>query len=242
MTRWMYVSDSHGDLIDPASRDAALAFAERFQPEVRIHGGDAFDFRSLRSGASDDERAEGIGEDVRQGIAFLKDFRPTVYLWGNHDARLVRKAKNCRDGNLKLLCQQTHDRIVDELDALGCDQRPYKIKGGVYELGGYKFVHGYNHNTHSAHKAALFYGNVIMGHVHTFQEGRPQRYDNPTGYTCGLLGDIDRMEYAETRMAVANWMNGWLYGWEVDGQLIVQSVRRGHDGKFRAPLDFAEVA
>lgn len=237
----MYVTDSHGDLIDAASADAALRFAERFQPEVRIHGGDAFDFRSLRQGATDEDRAEGMAGDVEQGLAFLAAYKPTVFLWGNHDDRLVQKAAKCRDGNLKQLCQLMHDRIMDELDGLGCEVRPYSIKCGKYKFGDFKFVHGYNHNMHAAHKAASIFGNVIMGHVHTFQEGRPQRDDNAVGYTCGCLANIDRMDYAMRRPSTLTWQNGWLYGWEVDGRLVVQSVRRGPDGKFRVPLDFMEV-
>jgi hypothetical protein len=210
----MYVCDSHGDLIDPAAADAALQFAERFQPEVRIHGGDAFDFRSLRNGASDDDRAEGVKEDMEQGIAFLKAYRPTVFLWGNHDDRPVQKAASCRDGNLRHLCQLLHDRIMDELNAIGCEVRPYDVEDGVYQWGGFQFVHGYNANMHSAHKAAQIYGNCIMGHVHGFQEGRPHRWDRAVGYTCGCLMDIKRATYARRRPATLTWQNGWLYGWE----------------------------
>jgi hypothetical protein len=238
----MYVTDNHGDLIDPASRDAALAFAERFQPEVRIHGGDVFDLRSLRSGASNDDRAEGIRADMEAGIAFLRDYAPTALLWGNHDDRLIERAANCRDGNLRELCQLWVDRVNDELNAIGCEVHPYDVDDGVYEFGGFNFVHGYNSNQHTAHKAAQIYDNCIMGHVHNFQESHPQRHKRVVGYTCGCLADIKRMRYARRRPATLTWQNGWLYGWEVDGQLIVQSVRRGHDGKFRIPLDFAEVS
>lgn len=242
MKRWMYVTDSHGDLICPRARDAALAFAKKFKPEIRIHGGDAFDFRALRNGASEEERQEGITDDLEAGLAFLNDYKPTVFLWGNHDDRIVQKAAKCADGNLREFCRLIHDRIMDTLGALGCEVRPYDVEDGRYVLGDYKLIHGYNHDMHSAHKAGSVYGNCIMGHVHTFQQAKPLRDDAPTSYTCGSLMDAKRASYARRRLNTMVWENGWMYGWITDdNKLIVQSVRQVA-GRWMIPTGFKEIA
>ncbi len=203
-----------------------MGFRDKFKPDVRIIGGDLFDLRALRNGASDEEKAEGIAADIEAGLKFLRDYQATHFLLGNHDFRLVEKAEKSRDGVLRDHCRMLVDKITDECHLIGCKLYPYDVKRGVMEYGNYKFIHGYCHNMHSANKAGLCYGNVIMGHVHTFQEASPERDDGPTAYTCGMLADGERMGYARRRQGFHRWKQGFMYGWKRDDDtLAVQSVR-----------------
>jgi len=62
LTRWVFVSDTHGDREDPAAMEAMYEFLDWWKPSVRIAGGDHGDFRSLREKASDNERQESCEE------------------------------------------------------------------------------------------------------------------------------------------------------------------------------------
>lgn len=241
MRRWMYVTDSHGDLIDPRARDAALGFMRKFKPEIRVHGGDAFDLRPLGKKATDEDKQQGIADDIEAGMKFLRAYKPTVFLWGNHDLRLIETANKAASGDLRNYCTLLHNQIMDTLDGMGCEVLPYDVKHGVYRLGDYNLVHGYCANMHTAHKAAQIYGNVIMGHVHRFQMAKPQRYDGATGYTCGCLMDPELATYARRSPSTLTWEQGWMYGWITDDdKLIVQSVRQ-IAGRWMVPQTFKEL-
>lgn len=92
-TRFIVVADSHGDQIDPTAEKAVLSFIKDYKPQVRIHLGDAFDFRNLRKGASDDEKCASLEDDWRMGEQFLRRFfqggTKNYFLHGNHDDRIV---------------------------------------------------------------------------------------------------------------------------------------------------------
>ncbi len=45
-TRFIAFGDNHGDMVDPEAQDALLEFIKDYKPTVRVHLGDAFDFRS----------------------------------------------------------------------------------------------------------------------------------------------------------------------------------------------------
>jgi hypothetical protein len=230
MERWQYVTDTHGDLICPVARDAVLKFRDKFKPTVRIHGGDMFDFRALRGGASDEERAEGIAADLDAGLKFLRDYSPTHLLLGNHDFRLIEKAERCANGMLQEHCRLLVGKIEEACADIGCKLYPYDVERGVLKYGNYKFVHGYVHNMHSAHKAAACFGNVIMGHVHGFQRASPERDDNPTGWTCGHLADASRMGYARRRQGFLRWRQGFMYGWRTNAdRLLINTVEKEGD-------------
>jgi predicted phosphodiesterase len=61
--RFVVVADSHGDMLDPEVAKALFAFLEDWKPEIRVHAGDAWDFRNLRRGAHDDEKAASLVDD-----------------------------------------------------------------------------------------------------------------------------------------------------------------------------------
>ena len=60
--------DIHGDMQDPAVNEVFFKFAEIWKPKIRICGGDLFDLRPLRKGASEDERRESIRDDVNEHV------------------------------------------------------------------------------------------------------------------------------------------------------------------------------
>ncbi len=83
--------DSHGDMIDSKARKAFLDFCDAYRPDIRIHLGDAIDFRGWRKGASPEDKAESMQRDYDMGMQFLRDMGATVWLWGNHDKRVCRR-------------------------------------------------------------------------------------------------------------------------------------------------------
>lgn len=57
--RFVFASDSHGDMNDPEALDALWEFCKDYKPEVRVAGGDHFDFRSLRRGVGTSDAESG---------------------------------------------------------------------------------------------------------------------------------------------------------------------------------------
>src|SRR6476469_5531291 len=97
--KWCAAFDNHGNEADKSAVKAFFEFNKWFKPEIRVHGGDCFNFAALRKGASDEEKREGIRQDVDAGIDFIKQFEPTHFLRGNHDERLWDASKS-DDGKL----------------------------------------------------------------------------------------------------------------------------------------------
>lgn len=93
LIRFQVGFDPHGDMQDLPTRKAFFDFAALWKPKLRICGGDLWDFRPLRAGASDDEKRETMRGDFKAGVKWFNEFKPTVYLRGNHCQRLWRLAK-----------------------------------------------------------------------------------------------------------------------------------------------------
>lgn len=240
--RWMYFTDPHGNKIDPATRDAALRHRDAFKPDMVIHGGDNFDFAALRKGASSSEANESVRADVEAGVKFLRDFAPDVFLMGNHDRRVVETAAEHADGKVRDYCKDIHEQIMDECASLRCEVYAHDVFDGVFKWGGYSWIHNFNSPKHLAYQMGMQFGNSIGGHAHRFEECHPDREDRPSAYLCGCMMNIREAKYARHKTGIYRWQNGWMYGWMFDDNLVVQSVKRGPDGSFRIPTDFAEVA
>lgn len=212
--RFVAVGDTHGDKIDRRAEAAFFDFVKGYKPSIRIHVGDAFDFRWLRKSAGDAERWADVQADFDAGIDFIAKFRPTHLLWGNHDDRLRRLVEE-GNGAMRALGAMWHEEIQDALaSALGgqrCVQLPYCKRKGILRLGKLAFAHGYGHGIHTLRAHAMTYGNIIIGHIHSVAEADTNRHDGARGWSAGYLCDLD-MDYTRASMGTLRQSHGWAYG------------------------------
>ena len=92
MKSFVYASDLHGDKQCHDSVEQLLKFTKEFNPDVRIFGGDLFDFSPLMKNADPAEKNASMEADVWAGMEFLNKFQPHHFLLGNHDDRLWQTA------------------------------------------------------------------------------------------------------------------------------------------------------
>ena len=92
--RFIFATDLHGDKQDSKTVKSLLDFTEAFKPHVRIFGGDLFDLRAIRRGASAEEQAESMMVDWQDGCQFLREWKPKYVLEGNHDQRLYNLSES----------------------------------------------------------------------------------------------------------------------------------------------------
>lgn len=234
--RWMAVSDSHGDMIDPEAKAAALAFKKWFKPQIRFHLGDWCDLRALRAGASDDERRESIEDDLKCGLDFVcGDYDATDLLDGNHDWRLVRAAKQTGNGLLSSYAQEKLDKIKHKLG--NRNHLPYGKRYGVLRLGNLLAVHGYNSGLTAARLAAQAYGNVLIGHVHAIDLFSMPSLEPREGRSIGCLCNLD-LDYNLGHINALRQSHGFAYGfyWP-DGRYLAWQAR-GLQGTWVFPSEF----
>lgn len=234
--RWVAFSDSHGDMMHKPSVDAALAFVKDFKPTVRIHMGDVFDFRWLRRFASEDEKLEQVTSDFQKGCWLLEQFKPTVFLWGNHDQRIKdAQDSNAGHGALKALADDWIGHIEDITPK--CLHLPYDKRRGVHQYGDTKFLHGYCHGLACGRRTALVYGKSCMGHVHRSDTVTVERHDRPTCYVSGCLCELD-MDYNRANLGTLAQEQGWLYGIKTSKGTVIVCHARRIDGKWYTPDNF----
>ena len=226
--RWVAVFDNHGDMIDREAEAKFFGFVDEFKPDIRIHGGDAFDFRNLRRGVSEAERVDSMEADVDAGLSFLKRFSPDVWLLGNHDDRVPQQIRDGSDGNLRQLCSMLWDRIEDATP--NTRKLPYDAEKGIYRLGDLSIMHGYQHGAFVAKAAAEHAASsALMGHVHSSSQIPLMNAGRHVGYTSGCLARLD-MHYASRWRARLRWNHGWAWGYTdgVHTSVFLAEKRNGH--------------
>lgn len=236
--RWAACFDNHGDRQDDKAVKAFKEFCGWFKPEIRIHGGDCWDFRCLRKGANDEEKREGFKGDLDHGLDFVGWYKPTKFLRGNHDERLWDLVK-CDDGKIQQYSRVLIDQIEDALK--GVEIFPYNKRNGVLRLGHLKMVHGYHSGITAAKLAATIYGSVIMGHVHAIDQysipGLERRVGRTVGCMCLLEQDYNRAQANTLRQA-----HGWAYGMLYpNGDYICWQAEQVN-GRWVLPSEFKELS
>ena len=73
-------------MLDQGAAKALFAFLDDWKPEIRVHAGDAWDFRNLRRGASDDEKAASLVDDWDAGSEFLT-MVPVIHRYFDNDVK-----------------------------------------------------------------------------------------------------------------------------------------------------------
>ena len=147
LTKFIFASDSHGDMADPQALAALYEFTKDFKPDIKIAGGDHYDFRSLRKGVgTDKEGAESLQEDIEAGEDFFAKWKPNVYLWGNHEHRLDNLISSSGSAMVRDYCADIRDDINRTAKQAGAKViLPYHADKGVYRLGPVAFLHGHAH-------------------------------------------------------------------------------------------------
>lgn len=226
-------------MIDPRAARTFFEFVKFWKPEIRIHGGDNWDFRHLRKNASDEEKREPIGNDLRAGADFIREYNPTKFLRGNHDERLWNLARSTDDGKLRNWCGLTLDFIRDSLPD-GCEMFPYHKRLGVLRLGHLKVIHGYFSGITAAKRSAEVYGSVIGGHTHAIDQYSIPGLERRIGRACGCLCQLD-MDYNRAHPQTLRQAHGFAYGFLMPSGAYVMYQAEDVDDCWFFPTEFQTV-
>jgi hypothetical protein len=209
--RFIVASDLHGDMQDSAAVNALSRFTREWKPKHRICLGDVWDFRALRTKASEEERRESLKADFDAGLAWLEDFAPTHdLLLGNHDIRLWDRAK-FGNGPLADYCGELVARVDASLARCRVGTRPYHKRLGVLRLGHLKLLHGFYAGVTAARQHALAYGSCLFGHIHSIDEASVPGMDRRTARAVGCLCRLD-MDYNRASVNTLRYASGFAYG------------------------------
>ena len=239
--RFVVASDSHGDQIDATTETALLSFIADFKPQIRIHAGDVFDFRNLRRGASDDEKAHSLEDDWQMGSDFMRRFfdggKENHFLRGNHDERLWNFAHSATG----LLRDYAHDGIarVEKLVAKSrAKMLPYDSRLGVLKLGALKVIHGYAAGIGAARKHAIVYRNVLFGHTHNCDVAGAESDEGVSeARGIGACCRLD-MPYNAHQTGKLRHQNAFCYGLLFEDGTYQLNQAKKIDGRFYVASDF----
>lgn len=236
--RFIAISCSHGKYADETAIDAVLKMRDKWNPSIVVHLGDWCDTTAFRSGAvgSSDE-SEPVAPDIDGGLSFLRKYRPTHVLDGNHEDRIPRMLSH-RNALVSYAAQQATDYIDRTFVEIGCRRIPYD---GVFQtlvIGDVTFTHGTIYNENSSRDMAEIYGGkVIFGHTHRSQQAEGRTIKESTGYCTGTLTRRGEMDYAKARRATLGWRQGLVYGEIGPKDSAVWLITRGEfDKEWRLPL------
>lgn len=240
LRRFLTCSDFHGDHHDPKTARAFLKFAELWKPDVKVFAGDLWDFRAMRRGASDEEKRDSLKRDYAEGLQFLKEFSPDVFLLGNHDLRAWNLAES-GNGLVSDFAAKLVEEIEEETKKLRCSVVPYHKRLGVYRLGDLSMIHGYAAGVGAVRKHAMVYGNCLHGHTHTIESATVERQSPVTARSIGALCARD-MAYNAAQIGSLRHANGWAYGVVNDktGAFQVWQAERVGD-KFLCATDYVSL-
>jgi len=234
--RIVAIGCNHGEFANPQAIDAILRFCEAFKPKHRIHLGDNWDTRALRTGAkgSADEAAP-LDADIDAGCKFIMDYRPTVFTEGNHDYR--PRLLSSHHNTIVAECgRAVVAKMMKPIRAVKAQWFPWDI-WHQYELGGYKFFHGVLFGENYLRDTANRFGNSVVAHAHRAGISKGIHVDNPSCYGVGTLADIPAIGYAAQRTSTLAWSSAVVYGeiCEDKAHLNLHEWQRG-ETEWRLPV------
>lgn len=215
MKRVLAVGCSHGDYIDPVAEAGVLEFKRRWKPHTTVHLGDAWDFACLRTGArgnsEDVDRGRDPRPDMDRAASFIRELRPTHFLFGNHEARVVELAGHwC--ARTATLAKVVYAEIVDALGAVKCEFRDQWDMRTWFRFGDFKFLHGTLFGSYYLRDTARALGNVVVAHAHRPGIATAERDDGVRAYSPGCLRSVESAGYAKARASTLAWGHGVVWG------------------------------
>lgn len=215
MKTFLFASDLHGDKQNPDAVEAMLKHCDELKPDVRVFGGDLFDFSPLMRSADSAEKNESMSADVEAGLEFLEKFQPNHFLLGNHDDRLWLTAKKSSIGIVRDTANMGIKDITNRCRRINCKMYPYDVEKGVLRMGKLTFLHGYYHGITATKRHAETFsqpgGLVVHGHIHSLQMHTIPRVGGGAGISAGCLATT-RMEWNKAKVNRLAHECGWVYG------------------------------
>jgi predicted phosphodiesterase len=213
--RFVVASDNHGDEHDEQTARALWSFLKDFKPEIRVHAGDNWDFRNLRKGASDDEKAHSLEDDWEAGTDWLRRFfdggRENYFLRGNHDER-IWKFRDSATGLLRDYAADGIKRIERVVGQAKAKMLPHDARAGVLRLGHIKVIHGFFAGANAARRHSIAYGNCLFGHTHATDSAPLESVEGPAeARGVGCCCKID-MSYNQHLVGKLRHDNAFCYG------------------------------
>lgn len=213
--RFAIASDTHGKEIDPLVERKFFEWLADWKPEIRIHAGDLLDLSPLRNGASQEDKAQSMGDDFTAGMSFAKRFfsggETKVFLRGNHDERLWDLLHR-QEGVLRDFATEKTREIQNKLKSWGVKMLPYDARLGVYRIGKMQVIHGFRTGVGAAKAHANIYRNCIFGHTHAQDVAPVENLEGPAlAMGTGCMCVID-MPYNARQTNKLRHQQGWIYG------------------------------
>ncbi len=213
--RFVICGDNHGDQMDPVVERIFWEWMKDWRPEIRVHCGDLWDFRAIRNGASQEEKAESMMDDYAAGRDFAKRLfsggSERYFLKGNHDQRLWDLLDK-QDGTLRDFATQKTQEVEAMFSKWRVKTFPYDARLGVLRLGKMQVIHGYKSGINATRQHATIYRNVIHGHDHAQGIVPVENLDGPAlAMGTGCMCVID-MPYNSRQCNKLRHQQGWVYG------------------------------
>lgn len=237
--KWIFASDVHGSEQDVKANKAFFNFVKDYKPEIKIMGGDLFDFAALRKKASEEERRTSIKGDFEAGREWLLRYQPQHFLLGNHDIRLFKLAEESR-GPLSDYAKTLVQWVEEDCRKLKCPLYPYDKRYGIVRIGNLKCLHGFATGIGAARKMAQVYGACVFGHGHACQFSSIEGLEDRTGRMAGCLCRLD-LPYVEASLGSLMWRHGWVFGVVNEKSGNYQAWQAEEiEGKWTLPTGFKE--
>ena len=242
-TRIVVMGDNHGSEGDKDTLDAILRFCRDFKPHHRVHLGDNWDLACLRKGVgqSDKEASwNALHDDVQAGMDWLNAYRPTHFLYGNHDWR-IKDAMHSTDSITKLdALKDVDNELRAALRSSGCRiVKPYTVHAGFVDIGPLTFTHGFFHGNDAVLKMAHRFNSgpgagLVMGHLHRAEQHNLERRGGGAVWICGCACRTD-LQYAEKRPSTLRWQNSFM-AFIVKGEHYIGRQAHKFNGRWIMPF------
>lgn len=238
MSRFIFVTDTHGIEIDRKAKQAFFNVLPRIDPDntaIRIHGGDLWNFESLRSGAKEDEKRVRLKEDFNKGMEFLDEYfdvenERKYLLLGNHDQRLydaVMYGRSRKSGWLAEYAEELISKFEEKAFNLGIKVLKYDKETGILKIDKLKFAHGYGHGETLTQNMADAFGDIVFGHGHKIVRDTSMKGgETATGYQVGCLARRN-MTYVRADLSALRQQHGFAFGDTKDAVVYQIEIRNG---------------
>jgi hypothetical protein len=236
----MLCSDNHGDAIDIRTAKAFLSRKRDFKPDVVIHLGDNWDFKSIRRGASAEEKACSMIDDFHAGCDFMNEVfkgkHENYQLIGNHCYRIWEVADGA-DGPKSDAAQMIIEKMGYIFKRLNVKTTPFDTRKGILKLGKLGFIHGYCHAQNAAKKHAEVYGgslsHIFAGDLHANIYWKSASIDPVVCQHIPCMTQLDP-EYARRHINKLKHSQGWCEITLHNDYVQYQVIESDKKGKFHA--------